>query len=45
MKGMVGKGIDLTNFGNEWSVGIKAKGTVRKPFILVDKVVSHGIKD
>ena len=39
---MGGKGADLSNSGNEWNYKTKVKRTVHKPYICVNKVVSHG---
>lgn len=39
---MVGKDTDISYFGNEWNVGIKAKRTVHKPFTPVGQVVFTG---
>ena len=42
LKGVGGKGVALSNFGNEWNYKTKVKRSAHKPYILVNKAVSHG---
>lgn len=39
--GYIGECTCLSNFGNEWTVRLKVKGTLHKQCTLVDKVISH----
>lgn len=39
--GVVEQGADLSDFGNEWFVRLKARGTPHKHCTLVDKIASY----